>query len=347
MQSLLQRARVRHLETCLLRLLIISFLLQVALAEVGRPEPTFEVVRDWPALPADHTLGLCTGVGVDSHNDVFVFHRNGRAWSTPFPEDPIAKPTVSVLAGRTGKLLAEWGAGEFIMPHGLTLDSEDNVWLTDVGRQQVFKYTHDGRLLMTLGERGIAGADQAHFNLPTDVAVLPDGSFYVSDGYRNTRVVKFDAKGKYEFEWGGKGSEPGKFNLPHGIAVDHRGRVYVCDRSNSRLQVFDPRGQFLAEWKGAEIGRPYGVSVAANGHIFLIDGGDQSATLPNRSKAVEIDFSGRVVTTFGSYGAEPGQFQLGHDIAVAPDGSVYVAEGKGQRVQKFIPSVVTRYPPNQ
>jgi peptidylamidoglycolate lyase len=299
-------------------------------------DPRHEVVRGWPALPEGYRLGLCAGVGVDSHGSVFVFHRNGRAWSTPFPEEPIAEPTVAVIDGRTGKLLAEWGAGEFIMPHGLTLDREDNVWLTDVGRHQVFKFTHEGRLLLTLGERGQPGADQSHFNLPTDVAVLPDGSFYVSDGYRNTRVVKFDAAGRYEFEWGGKGTELGKFNLPHGVAVDKRGRVFVCDRSNARLQVFDAAGKFLAEWKGPAIGRPYGVSVAADGHIFIIDGGDQSKTQPDRSKTVELDADGNVVDSFGSYGTEPGQFRLGHDIAVARDGSVYVAEGAGKRVQKFI-----------
>ena len=283
------------------------------------------------------TLGLCAGIGVDSHNNVFVFHRNARVWSTPFPDAPIAEPTVSVFDGSTGKLLTAWGAGEFIMPHGLTLDHEDNVWLTDVGRHQVFKFSHDGRLLLTLGERGKMGADQTHFDLPTDVAVLPDGSFYVSDGYRNTRVVKFDASGRYQFEWGGKGAEPGRFNLPHGIAVDGRGRVFVCDRSNARLQVFDAFGKFLAEWKGAAIGRPYGVSVAANGHVFLIDGGDQSATEPERSKAVELDTVGNVIASIGSFGKAPGQFQLGHDIAVARNGSVYVAEGKGRRVQKFSP----------
>ncbi len=297
-------------------------------------EPRYEVVRDWPALEGK-SLGLCAGVGVDSRGNVFVFHRNERSWSTPFPEDPIAEPTVSVFDGASGKLLKSWGAGEFIMPHGLTIDHEDNVWLTDVARHQVFKFTHEGRLLLTLGERCRSGADQAHFNLPTDVAVLRDGSFYVSDGYKNTRVVKFDAAGKYEFEWGGKGSEPGKFNLPHGIAVDARGRVFVCDRSNSRLQVFDPMGKFLAEWKGPHIGRPYGVSVGTDGHVFIVDGGDQSADKPDRAKAVELDGDGNVVETIGSYGKAPGQFQMGHDIAVARDGSIYVAEGKGKRVQKF------------
>jgi peptidylamidoglycolate lyase len=313
-------------------LLLVAMLLAPALAVAQ-----YEVVPDWPAAPEGANLGVCAGIGVDSHNNVFVFHRNERVWTSTFPAEPVAEPTVSVFDGHTGKLVAAWGAGEFIMPHGLTVDREDNVWLTDVGRQQVFKYTHDGRLLLTLGERGQAGSDPAHFNLPTGVAVLPDGSFYVSDGYRNTRVVKFDAAGHYEFEWGGKGPEPGRFNLPHGVALDARGRVFVCDRSNSRLQVFDPRGKFLAEWKGPEIGRPYGVSVDPTGHIFLIDGGDIAEPQPGRSKVVELDGDGKVQESFGSYGRAPGQFRLGHAIAVSADGAVYVAEATGRRVQKFVP----------
>lgn len=289
----------------------------------------YEVDPHWPALPVGTSLGLCAGIGVDSHGRVFVFHRNERAWSNPFPTEPITDPTVAILDGQTGKLLESWGAGQFIMPHGLSLDREDNVWLTDVGLHQVFKFSPDGHLLLTLGERGKPGADQAHFNLPTDIAVLPDGSFYVSDGYRNTRVVKFDAAGRYQFEWGGKGTGPGEFNLPHGVAVDSHGRVFVCDRSNSRLQVFDPTGKFLAEWKGTEVGRPYGVAISSNDHVFAIDGG-------TRARALEFDPAGNIVATFGGPGDRPGEFQLGHDLAVAPDGSVYVAEGQGKRVQKFI-----------
>lgn len=295
-----------------------------------------EVVRDWPALPAAHVLGQCTGVGTDSRNNVFVFHRSGRNWSTPFPTESISAPTVSVIDGRTGKLLTTWGTNEFIMPHGLTIDAADNVWLTDVGRQQVFKFTAEGRLLLTLGERGVAGADQKHFNLPTDVAVLPDGSFYVTDGYRNSRVIKFTADGRYDFEWGGKGTGPGQFNLPHGVAIARDGRVIVCDRTNARLQVFDPKGKFLAEWKGPQIGRPYGVSVGPEGHIFAIDGGDLPLRQADRSKVVELDADGRVVDRFGGYGTGPGQFQLGHDLAVARDGAVYVADATGQRVVKFV-----------
>jgi peptidylamidoglycolate lyase len=297
-----------------------------------------EVVANWPKLPASHTLGLCVGVGVDTQNRVFVFHRSGRKWSNPFPKEPIEAPTVSVIDGGSGKLLNSWGANMFIMPHGLTVDHEGNLWLTDVGLHQVFKFTPEGRLLLTLGERGKPGNDHAHFNLPTDVAVLRDGSFYVSDGYKNTRVMKFAGDGSFDFEWGTKGIGPGEFNLPHGIAVDAKGRVIVCDRENERLQVFDAKGGFLHEWKGPHIGKPYGVEVSPDGHSFIIDGGSPSLKPAERGKAVELDAAGHVLDTFGSFGKEPGQFQLGHDIAIGPDGSMYVAEGTGARVQKFVRS---------
>jgi len=210
------------------------------------------------------------------------------------------------------------------------------VWLTDVALQQVYKYSGDGRRLLVLGERGVAGDDSAHFNRPTQVAVARDGSFYVSDGYKNSRVVNFSAKGGYQFEWGGKGGEPGQFNLPHGIAVDTQGHVYVCDRGNSRLQVFDPQGKFLNLWQGPHIGRPYGVAAGADDHIFIVDGGEPSLKVAECGKAVELDATGRVVDTFGSHGSGPGQFRVGHDIAIGPDGAVYVADSGNRRVHKFV-----------
>jgi peptidylamidoglycolate lyase len=289
-------------------------------------------------LPDGHILGLCAGIGVDSQNRVFVFHRSGRKWSNPFPKDSIAAPTISVIDGASGKLLATWGENRFVMPHGLTVDHEGNLWLTDVGLHQVFKCTWEGKVLLTLGEAGVPGADRAHFNLPTDVAVLPDGSFYVSDGYKNTRIAKFSVVGKFEFEWGTKGEGKGEFNLPHGIAIDSQGRVIVCDRENERLQLFDPRGGFLAAWKGPHLGKPYGIAAAPSGRLFIIDGGSPSLKRELRGKAVELDAFGTVVDTFGSFGTGPGQFQLGHDIAIGPDGSVYTAEATGARVQKFVRS---------
>ena len=295
-----------------------------------------EVVSTWPRLPEGHVLGLCAGIGVDAQNRVFVFHRSGRQWSNPFPTEPIAAPTISVIDGASGKLLSSWGANQFIMPHGLTVDHEGNLWLTDVGLHQVFKYTPEGRLLLTLGERAKPGKDHAHFNLPTDVAVLRDGSFYVSDGYKNTRVIKFRMDGTFDFEWGTKGKGDGEFNLPHGIAIDAQGRVIVCDRENERLQLFDSKGSFLEVWKSPQIGKPYGVATDSRGSVFIIDGGSPSLKPAERGKAVELNARGLVLDTFGSSGKAPGQFQLGHDIALGPDDAVYVAEGTGARVQKFV-----------
>lgn len=299
-------------------------------------EPTRLVVApDWPQLPESRSLGLCAGVGVDGKNRVFVFHRCGRKWTNPFPADPIAEPTVTIFDGASGRVLGEWGAGQFIMPHGLSIDQHGDVWLTDVGLHQVFKFTPEGRLLMTLGERGVPGDDPSHFNLPTDVAVLPDGSFYVSDGYKNTRVVKFGVDGAFQFQWGTKGKGAGEFHLPHGVAINSKSRVIVCDRENERLQVFDKSGSFISEWKGPQIGKPYGVA-CFNGRVFVIDGGSPSVRASERGKAVMLDEAGQVMETFGSAGKDAGQFQLGHDIAVGPDGAVYVAEGTGARVQKFV-----------
>ena len=312
-------------------LLAVIFLVMSSLAGAQ-----LRVVEGWPRLPEGHVLGLCAGVGVDAQNRVFVFHRSGRKWSNPFPKEPIKEPTVSIFDGVTGKLLATWGENRFIMPHGLTIDSGGHVWLTDAGLHQVFQCTPEGEVLHTLGEAGVPGADAKHFNLPTDVAVLADGSFYVSDGYKNTRVVKFSANGEFEFQWGSKGRGEGEFNLPHGIAIDSQGRVIVCDRENERLQLFDASGGFITAWKGPQLGKPYGIATAPDGHVFIIDGGSPSVRPEQRGKAVELDARGTVIDTFGSFGRAPGQFQLGHDIAIGPDGAVYIAEGTGARVQKFV-----------
>lgn len=297
----------------------------------------YEVVHGWPVLPEGRILGQATGVGVDSHNHVFVFHRAGREWSDPFPEDPIQASSVSVFDGATGEQVAEWGQNLFVMPHGLTVDGQDNVWVTDVGRHQVFKFTHDGDLLLTVGTASVPGADSMHFNLPTDVAVLPDGSFYVSDGYANTRVVKFSSAGQFLFQWGTKGSGPGQFDLPHGIAIDSAGRVYVADRSNARVQVFDAQGRFVTEWKNSTLGRPYAVAIGTDAKAYIIDGGDQPLKPPDRSRAFRLALDGTVEAIFGRFGNYDGQFRLGHDIAVAKDGAVYVVDAWGMRVQKFVP----------
>lgn len=323
------------------RSLLGSILLIIAATAAGEAGSAatasrYRVVHGWPQLPAGEILGQATGVGVDSKQNVWVFHRAGREWSDPMPAKPIEAATVALFDGRTGTRLRTWGANRFIMPHGLTVDSKNNIWLTDVGSHQVFKFDPWGRLLMTLGERGVSGADRTHFNLPTDVAVLADGSFYVSDGYANTRVAKFAADGRYQFEWGKPGTGPGEFDLPHAIAVDARGRVYVADRGNARVQVFSSSGRFIRQWTGRELGRPYSLAIAADNRAVVVDGGDQPERGPDRSGAALVDFDGRMLGRFGRFGNQDGQFRLAHDVAVDRFGAFYVVDAWGQRVQKFV-----------
>jgi DNA-binding beta-propeller fold protein YncE len=220
----------------------------------------------------------------------------------------------------------------FALPHSVTVDRQDNVWITDVALNQVFKFSHDGRLVLTVGERGIAGQDHSHFNRPTDVAVASDGSFYVSDGYGNSRVIKFDSGGKFLNEWGKKGREAGQFDLPHGIALDRSGRVFVVDRGNARIQVFDGKGNYLAQWNGPFVS-PQDIAIANDGTTFVVDIGDDK--LPDRSGLLLMRQDGSLAARFGRYGNYDGQFLVAHGVAVGQTGEVYVADFSGRRVQKF------------
>jgi peptidylamidoglycolate lyase len=298
----------------------------------------YRVVHGWPQLPEGRVLGAVSGVGVDTHGHVFVFHRNERTWSSSdeLATTPIAGPAVTVFDGVSGKVLAEWGANTFAMPHGLAVDREDKVWLTDVALHQVYKFTHDGKLLLTLGERGASGSDASHFNRPTDVAVAADGTVFISDGYRNTRVMAFSPSGEFISQWGTPGAGPGEFNVPHGLAMDRAGRIYVADRTNDRVQVFDQAGRFIAQWQDEAIGRPYGIAIAPNNTALVADGGEQPKMLPDRSGVAVLDLDGMVIERFGRWGNYDGQFLMAHDLDVAPDGAVYVGDITGGRVQKFV-----------
>jgi peptidylamidoglycolate lyase len=300
--------------------------------------PGYHVVHGWLVLPEGEVLGSVAGVGVDSHGNVFVFHRAGRTWpeSDVLDLNPISRPTVDVVVGHTGVLLKRWGANLFAMPHGLTIDDHDNVWLTDVALQQVYKFSPSGQLLLTLGERGVAGNDARHFNRPTAVAIARDGSFYVSDGYKNTRVMKFSANGKFLFQWGSKGTGPGQFDLPHWVALDATGNVYVADRENQRIQVFDSAGHYLSQWAGKQLGRPYAIAIDRGGKAYIADGGDQPDGLPDRSAWVLVRLDGIPLTRVGRFGNYDGQFETAHSIAVDTEGAVYVGDITGARVQKVV-----------
>lgn len=296
----------------------------------------YRVVHGWPQLPEGRVLGSAAGVAVNPAGEVFVFHRAGRFWSEPLPTDPIAGPTIAVFDNHSGKFLREIAAVVFAMPHGLSVDPQGNLWATDVALHQVIKLAPDGRVLMTLGTRGEPGADGEHFNRPTQVGFAKDGTILVADGYRNTRVARFSADGRFLGQWGTPGKGPGEFNTPHGIAIDAAGRVYVADRQNDRVQVFNPEGKLLAIWASPQIGRPYGITVLGPNRFAIADGGEQPETGPDRSALVIVDAKGQVVERVGRYGNQDGQFRMAHHLAADAAGALYVVDITGQRVQKFV-----------
>ena len=315
--------------------------------ESQRDAAAYRVVNDWPRLPPGFRFDQVAGVAVNSRDEVLVFHRGDRSWLDE--EGPIRRPTILKVDAASGRVIDSLGANLFRNPHGIAVDADDNIWIADNNLHQVFKLSPSGEVLMTLGEAGVRGADATHFSGVTDVAVAPDGSIYVTDGYGNNRLVKFSPRGEVLFEVGGAepGDGPGQFRLPHGVTLDAAGRVYVADRSNVRIQIFEPDGTFITQWTSEALGRPWGLEVAADGFLYVVDGGDywltrqllseRPDTLPrDRARVHRMDLDGNILDTFGAYGQYAGQMIWPHDVAVDRTGGIYVAEvHQGMRVQKF------------
>jgi peptidylamidoglycolate lyase len=320
-------------------ILILCYFLQPIKKGKGLDTKTrYELVTNWPDLPKGLILGNPTGISIDTNQHIVVFHRAGREWGlfSSMPGTPIPGKTILIIDKESGKLINSWGDTLFIMPHGLKVDHENNIWVTDVGLHQVFKFSHDGKLLLKLGEAGVAGDDHLHFDKPTDIALAKDGSFYVSDGYGNSRVIKFSAAGKYLFEWGKKGSKEGEFNIPHGITLDSHENVYVADRENNRIQVFDSTGKFIKQYTDNSMGAICAVTFdQSTSKLIAVDDFTFLKIRHRGSDVFIFDASGNVQTRFGRSGYYEGSTAWYHDLAVDKDENIYVGDISGNRLQKF------------
>jgi len=271
--------------------------------------PQYHLVRDWARLPAGSEWGVMTAVGVDRLGDVFAFQR--------------AEPDSRILVfDAHGNWKTSWGEHTFVYPHGLRVLHDGMVWTADRQMQQVLKFDAAGHLQMTLGRKNVAGDESATdaFNGASDVALGPNGEIFVSDGEGgNSRIVKFDRDGRFMKSWGTKGDGPAQFNTPHALAVDSRGRVWVCDRGNRRLQLFDADGKYLNEMR--QFGTP--VSIAIADDLVYV-----AAAEPENAITIGT-LDGSVVTRING-------LESPHGIAVDPSGAIYVAESAGKAILKFV-----------
>jgi peptidylamidoglycolate lyase len=290
---------------------------QVGQLKSGPPLP-YKAVPDWAQLPRGYNFGECSGVDIDRQGNVWVFNRGH--W-----------PVIEF--DRAGKMLQAWTEETFRIKssHGIRVGPDGSLWAVDVEGHVVFKTTPEGRVLMVLGNRQTTpGNNESEdgFNRPTNVGFLPNGNFLVTDGYVNSRVVEFNAEGEHVRHWGKKGTGDGEFNLVHDVAVDNHQRIYVADRNNERIQVFDDKGKFLAKWTG--MGSPWGLYyVAKDNAIYMCDG--------KYNRILMLNMEGQIQGVLSSWGKAPGKLDYVHSIAVDPeDSSIYTVEIKNWRVQKWI-----------
>ena len=234
------------------------------------PNP-YRTIENWAKLPEGRAWGSTAGVTVDRNGHIWVAERCGMNSCADSHLAPILEFDSS------GKLLTSFGADMFVFPHGITADRDGNIWVTDGDGKngkghQVFKFSPQGKVLLTLGKAGVAGNSEDTFNKPSAVAIAPNGDIFVGDGHggeSNARIVKFAKDGKFIMTWGKKGSARGELNIPHTLAFDSKGRLFVGDRGNNRIQIFDQNGKFIDEWR--QFSRPSGVFIDQNDVIYVAD----------------------------------------------------------------------------
>ena len=292
------------------------------MAQLGSGEYTYEVSGDnWGELPDGWIYQEATAVAVDSSDNVYVFNRGGH---------PV------IVFDSDGKFLRSWGEGIFDTPHGITIGPDDSVYCVDNGDSTVRKLTTDGKLIFTLGDPGNPAPAMSGkpFNRPTHVGVDPrNGILYVADGYSNAHVHTYDPDGNYLGTWGESGTDVGQLNIVHNIDIDSDGYVYIGDRENHRVQIFDENGKYETQW--VNMSRAAAVYIDKRGESDIVYVGEYFAGIASNVIGTDLGPRVSIYQTDGtllarggreSYGDEPGRFYSPHGIAVDSKGDIYVAE---------------------
>lgn len=325
----------------------------------GIPNPNPNKIPNWATLPEGREWGSTAGIDIDpTDGNVVAYERCGSGSAggpgvncDSNPVDPIFK-----FDRNTGEVLANFGAGIFVTPHGIHVDDDGNVWVTDFANnqdgtkgQQVHKFSPDGELLMSLGVAGQPGNDSGHFNQPNDVIVAPDGSIFVADGHggqgmlrgqevaegiengQTGRVMKFSPEGEFIMEWGQIGSEHGEFRTPHALEFDSQGRLWVADRGNHRIEIFDQNGNYLDS--RYMFGRVSGLFITDDDMVYAVDSESDNGSYTHvdwsdgvRIGPVDQDWIVGFIPPWPS-DSRPLNGVMGEGIAVDADGNVFVAEG--------------------
>ena len=332
--------------------------MEVAAADAGMtsdfvsrpvPNPTATVILNWAPLPDGREWGSTAGIDIGPDGHAWAYDRCGGGLDGGCETNPEADP-VFKFDRETGEVLTSFGAGLFVTPHGFHVDRDGNVWVTDfAGNEartkghQVIKFSPDGEVLMRLGEAGVAGSGPGQLNQPCDVITASNGDIFVSDGHSGQnddppagstgRILKFDSDGNFIKEWGEVGFRPGQFRTPHAMEFDSQGRLYVADRGNHRIQIFDQDGNLLEIYK--QFSRVSGLFITDDDTLYAIDSESDADRHPGWLTGVRIGPAGEDrVTAFippHRHDVRVLQGVAGEGVAVDGDGNVYAAEGPGSR----------------
>ena len=303
---------------------------------VHNTAPVYEVDADWPKRTENTPWSDMPGVAIDISGDIWCYTRT--------------QPAIQVYSPQ-GDLVKSWETEANSTAHQIKIDKEGNIWLADVGLHLVRKFTREGKELLRIGTKGEPGRDKTHLNKPTDMAIASNGDIYISDGYGNARIVHCDKNGQFIKSWGTLGNTDGRFSIPHAIAIDSKDNIYIADRNNVRVQVYDTEGQLKASWKNIVV--PWGFCITPNDEIWVCGStpmkwrfdpkypGAPLGCPPKDQVFMQFRPDGKLQQMWSvpkaTDGKErPGELNWVHCLAVDKHGNIYAGDIIGQRMQKFI-----------